>query len=45
MEKNSIEHELSIEDDCRKNVENQKQRYFFPLNHQTNFMIHNIFSK
>ena len=43
MEKNSIEHELSIEDDYRKNVENQKQRYFFPLNQQTNFMIHNLF--
>ena len=43
MEKNSIEHELSIEDDYRKNVENQKQRYFFPLNKETNFMIHKLF--
>ena len=43
MEQNSIEHELSIEDDYRKNAENQKQRYFFPLNHETNFMIHKLF--
>ena len=43
MEKNSIEYELSIEDDYRKNIENQKQRYFFPLNQETNFMIHKLF--
>ena len=43
MEKNSIEYELSIKDDYRKNIENQKQRYFFPLNQETNFMIHKLF--
>jgi cell division protein ZapE len=43
MEKNSIEYELLIEDDYRKNIENQKQRYFFPLNQETNFMIHKLF--
>jgi len=43
MEKNSIEHELSIEDDYRKNAENQKQRYFFPLNQETNFKINKLF--
>jgi len=43
MEQNSIEHELSIEDDYRKNVENQQQRYFFPLSQETNFKIHKLF--
>ena len=43
MEQNSIEYELSIEDDYRKNIENQKQRYFFPLNQETNFKIHKLF--
>ena len=32
MKKNSINHELIIEDDYRKSKENQKQRYFFTLN-------------
>ena len=45
MEKNSIEHELSIEDDYRKNVENQKQKFFFPLNQETNFKINKFFRK
>jgi Predicted ATPase len=39
MEEKSIEHELIIEDDYRKSKENQKQRYFFPLNKETNFKI------
>ena len=44
MKKNSINHELVIEDDYRKSRENQKQRYFFPLNQETNFKI-NKFSR
>ena len=28
MEKQSIEHELSIDDDYRKNLENEKQNFF-----------------
>ena len=39
MQENSFEYELLIEDDYRKNTENQKQRYFFPLNQETNFKI------
>ena len=44
MKNNSINHELIIEDDYRKSKENQKQRYFFPLNQETNFKI-NKFSR
>ncbi len=43
MKKNSIEHELIIEDDYRKSKENQKQRYFFPLNQETNFKVNKLF--
>ena len=43
MKKNSINHELTIEDDYRKSKENQKQRYFFPLNQETNFKINKFF--
>ncbi|GIS77554.1 MAG: hypothetical protein CM1200mP13_09130 [Candidatus Pelagibacterales bacterium] len=35
MEDQSIEYELKIEDDYRKSNDNQKQRYFFPLNQKT----------
>ena len=44
MQKKSIEYELIIEDDYRKNKENEKQRYFYPLNQETNFKI-NKFSR
>ena len=44
MEEKSIEHKLEIEDDYRKAKENQKQRFFFPLNQETNFKI-NKFSR
>ncbi len=37
MEQNSIECELKIDDDYRKSNNNQKQRYFYPLNQETNF--------
>ena len=37
MEDQSIECELKIEDDYRKSNDNQKQRYFYPLNQETNF--------
>ena len=44
MQEKSIEHELVIEDDYRKTKENQKQRYFYPLNQEINFKI-NKFSR
>ena len=43
MRKNAINHELRIEDDYRKSKENQKQRFFFPLNQETNFKINKFF--
>ncbi len=43
MEKHSIELELKIDDDYRKSNENQKQRYFYPLNQETNFKINKFF--
>jgi len=43
MEQNSIECELKIEDDYRKSNDNQKQRYFYPLNEETNFRINKFF--
>ena len=43
MEERSIEYELKIEDDYRKTKENQTQRYFFPLNQETNFKINKYF--
>ena len=39
MEEKTTEYELKIEDDYRKSKGNQKQRYFFPLNQETNFKI------
>ena len=43
MEEQSIEYELKIEDDYRKSNNNQKQRYFYPLNQETNFKINKFF--
>ena len=43
MKKNAINYELKIEDDYRKSKENQKQRFFFPLNQETNFKINKFF--
>ncbi|MDA9682014.1 cell division protein ZapE [Candidatus Pelagibacter sp.] len=43
MEQKSIEYELKIEDDYRKSNYNQKQRYFYPLNEETNFKINKFF--
>ena len=43
MEDQSIEYELNIEDDYRKSNDNQKQRYFYPLNQETNFKINKFF--
>ena len=43
MEDQSIEYELKIEDDYRKSNDNQKQRYFYPLNQETNFKINKFF--
>jgi cell division protein ZapE len=43
MEQKSIECELKIEDDYRKSSNNQKQRYFYPLNQETNFKMNKFF--
>jgi len=43
MEYESIECELKIDDDYRKSNNNQKQRYFYPLNKKTNFNINKFF--
>ena len=43
MEDQCTELELKIEDDYRKSNENQKQRYFYPLNQETNFKINKFF--
>ena len=43
MEQKSVEYELKIEDDYRKSNNNQKQRYFYPLNKKTNFNINKFF--
>ncbi len=43
MEEQSIEQELKIEDDYRKSIDNQNQKYFFPLNQETNFKINKFF--
>ncbi len=43
MKKNAINYELKIEDDYRKSKENQKQRFFFPLNQENNFKINKFF--
>ena len=43
MEQKSIECELKIEDDYRKSSNNQKQRYFYPLNQENNFKINKFF--
>ena len=43
MEDQSIEIELKIEDDYRKSSENKQQRYYFPLNQETNFKINKFF--
>ena len=43
MEEQCTELELKIEDDYRKSSENQKQRYFYPLNQETNFKINKFF--
>ena len=43
MKKNSFNHELMIDGDYRKSKENSKQRYFFPLNQETNFKMNKFF--
>ena len=43
MEDQSIESQLKIEDDYRKSNHNQKKRYFYPLNQETNFKINKFF--
>ena len=43
MKKRTIEHELVIEDDYRKSKDNQNDRYFFPLNDETNFKMNKYF--
>ena len=43
MKKNSIEYELIIEDDYRKSKDNKRQRFFSPLNKETNFKMNKLF--
>ena len=43
MEDQSFEYELKIEDDYRKSNNNKMQRYFHPLNQETNFRINKFF--
>ena len=43
MKKRTIEHELIIEDDYRKSKDNRSDRYFFPLNQETNFKMNKFF--
>ena len=43
MKEQSIECELKNEDDYRKSNINDKQRYFYPLNQETNFKINKFF--
>ena len=43
MKNRTIEHELLIEDDYRKSKNNQNDRYFFPLNEETNFKMNKYF--
>ncbi len=43
MKKKTVEHKLVIEDDYRKSKENQNDRYFFPLNQESNFKINKFF--
>ena len=43
MEEQSIEHELIIDDDYRKSKENITERFFYPLNQETNFKINKYF--
>ena len=43
MQKQSFEHELSIDDDYRKSKNNKIQRYYSPLNQENNFKINKLF--
>ena len=45
MQDQSVEHELKIEDDYRKLNNTHLQRYFYPLNQETNFKINKFFRK
>ena len=43
MQSKSKEHELRIEEDYRRSKDNQKQRFFSPLNEENNFQINKFF--
>ena len=43
MQEQSIEHELNINDDYRKSNNSKIQRYFYPLNQETNFKMNKFF--
>ena len=45
MQNESVEYELKIEDDYRKSSNNLKERFFYPLNQETNFKINKFFRK
>ena len=43
MKKRTTEYELIIQDDYRKSKDNRSDRYFFPLNQETNFKMNKFF--
>ncbi len=43
MKRKTVEHELVIGDDYRKSKENENDRYFFPLNQESNFKMNKFF--
>ena len=43
MQDQSVEYELKIDDDYRKSNNNEIQRYYYPLNQETNFKINKFF--
>ncbi len=45
MKRKSFEHQLIIDEDYRKSQDNLKQRYFYPINQETNFRINKFYRK
>ena len=45
MQNKCYEHELIIEEDYRKSLDNSLERFFYPLNEESNFKINQLFRK
>ena len=45
MKNKCYEHELIIEEDYRKSLDNTLERFFYPLNEESNFKINQLFRK